>query len=91
VTTAERVIGAVIGAAVALIFLLPESWADLVRRGTVSIVCGVIFAVPLREWLEWTKTAENMLASACAAAFLSWFVMTAIVKGLQKADIIKRK
>lgn len=87
----ERLAGVAAGAVTALVFLLPSSWGDFIRRGAISFVTGFVFTTPLREYMEWPQTTEYVMASAFAAAFLAWFVMTAVVKSLEKANIIGGK
>ena len=80
----DRVLGAAAGAFLALVFLLPKTWGDLIRRGIFSVVFGIIFAVPMRNWLGWDTDMDNTLAAACAAAFVSWLVAAGVVKALEK-------
>lgn len=87
----ERLMGVAAGAVTALVFLVPQSWGDFARRGSVSLISGMVFTTPLREYMNWPMTYEYVLASGFSAAFVSWFVMTAIVKGLQKMEITGKK
>lgn len=75
-----RILGSIAGSVLALSLMPPRSIAGFVRRAVTSLIFGFIFAAPLREWLEWLPTSENTLASACAASFVSWWVMGSIIR-----------
>ena len=85
----EKLIGALSGAFLALVFMLPRSWGDFLRRSSASIVSGIVFASTFREWMEWADTMDNLVAAACASGFLSWIVMSSAVETWKK--VAKRK
>lgn len=82
VTAAIKVGGAVIGAALALIYAQPKTLAEFVTRSAFSVVAGFLFSDPLRDWLKWPITINYELASAALAAMLSWFVMGAVTRAI---------
>lgn len=87
----ERLIGVLSGTSLAMVFLLPQTWADFFRRAFASVVVGVIFTTPVREWLEWPATSEYVIASACTAAFAAWGGMGLVMKSLEKLGLISFK
>jgi hypothetical protein len=79
-TLALKFSGAFAGAVLALVFLPPKSRGEFVRRAVLSLIAGLIFADPLRDWLKWPETWQMDLAAATAVAMLSWFVIGAAVR-----------
>lgn len=76
--------GAIIGAALALLYLQPKTFREFLTRLAFSVVCGFAFSDQLQSYLGWAPTETNNWSSAIAAAGLSWFVWGAIVSGADK-------
>ncbi len=72
-------IGSLTGAIMALVFITPKTRAEAIRRLVTSIACGVIFEHIIRSYFAWPDDSENVIAAASAAAFISWWLMGAIV------------
>lgn len=73
---AYRFTGAVAGAFLALVFILPRSWRDFWRRGTGSLVAGLVFAYPVRLWMDLPMEGECIMAAAAIAGFCGWGAMS---------------
>lgn len=71
---------ALAGAILALVFQPPKNRPEFVTRAIFSVVAGIVFSVPVRDWLKWAPTIEHDIAAAVLTAMLSWFLMTAIVR-----------
>lgn len=77
---ALKFIGSASGSVLALVFLPPKSLAEFVSRTVFSLISGVVFADPAREYIGWADTWQMQIAAATAVALLSWFVMGAVVR-----------
>lgn len=73
-----KVFGAVLGAALALVFVPPKTRAGFVRRLTAALICGTVFASYTRVWVGFDNSEEGLLSAACLTAFASWWLMGAI-------------
>lgn len=74
----ERLGGAASGLIVSLVFVIPKTRTEFAQRGVIALICGVVFPMPLLEWLEFSLTSENIIAASCAAAAVSWSVISAL-------------
>lgn len=79
----ERALGVISGSVLALVFIIPKTKMEAVQRALVSLVAGAIFTTPLREYLDWLETTENIIAAGCLASFSSWWAMSAIHSGIR--------
>ncbi len=77
---AIELLGAIAGAAVALLFLPPKSRTEFIRRFSVSIICGMIFADPVRARLGQEPVWQNYLATSAGVALLSWVIIGAAIR-----------
>jgi hypothetical protein len=50
------------------------------RRGAFSVISGMVFAIPARDYLGLAADAEGVVAGACIAAAVGWGVMDAIMR-----------
>ncbi len=73
-------IGAMAGAVLALLFAPPRNMRGFRRRGSFSLIAGMVFATPARELLGFAPDAEGMVAGACFAAATAWGVMEAVMR-----------
>lgn len=78
--------GAIAGAILALVFIPPKTRAEFWRRGSGSLIMGVVFAPSALEWLKLTANVEGMIAAACAAAFSAWWIMGLVIRVLRAYD-----
>lgn len=78
-----KFIGAAAGAALALVFVPPKTYRGFVRRLTASLIGGVMFAAYVREWGNFGDNWEGRIAAACAAGFMSWWAMGAVIRVLK--------
>lgn len=69
-----------LGAVMALVFQPPKNNADFWTRLGFSILAGILFSDPVRDWLKWPVTTENNMAAAGLTALLSWWLMGAVVR-----------
>lgn len=81
---ASRILGAILGAFLALVFLIPKSRRELIARGTFSVIVGFLAGPPIRVYyLHWDSDPQYRMAAASGVAMLSWFVMEAAVRILR--------
>lgn len=76
-------LGTVAGTIIALVFHPPKTLAGFVRRTSVSLISGPVFAPLVHHQLGMENTDENWLAAAALAAFVSWWaagILTAVFK-----------
>ena len=85
--TVLRLAGAVSGAAVSLVYLLPGSRREAATRFVTGLACGLIFGPSAGLWmarqagLADALTAHEILLTGSAAASLSaWWVLGALVR-----------
>lgn len=85
--TVLRLAGAVAGAAVSLVYLLPKSRREAASRFLTGLACGMIFGPSAGLWiarqggLSDLLSAHEMLLTGSAAASLSaWWVLGALVR-----------
>jgi hypothetical protein len=80
-----RVCGAVAGAAISLVYLLPRSKREAASRFFTGLAFGLIFATPTGQWLarqldlmEGLSSPEIMLSGATMASLMAWWVLGAL-------------
>jgi hypothetical protein len=73
-------IGSLAGAALSLLFMPPRNWQEFRRRGAFSIVSGMVFAVPVRDYTALSNDAEGLVAGAALAAAVGWIAMETLVR-----------
>ncbi len=73
-------VGSFFGTLLALVYQQPKTKAEFVTRSVFSIISGVLFAPPMREFLKWGETVEMWVAAAALVAAVSWWAMAMIVK-----------
>lgn len=81
-----RIGGAVLGVSLAFLVAWPAGWRDFLSRLLISLICGMIFAPPLRQYLEWEEFPRLVVAAAATCSFLSWWVLFAIVRVLKSTN-----
>lgn len=86
VATILKVCGSLAGAVLSLIFLPPKTLAEFVTRCGFSVIAGILFSEPVREYLRWAPTLQMELASSALTAMLSWFVMGAVTRLITAID-----
>ena len=77
-----RAAGAVIGASVSLIYLLPKNRREAASRFLTGLACGMVFGGPTGVWLanrlaiaSTLDSPEIMLAGSAAASLLAWWAL----------------
>ena len=85
--TSARLIGAVAGSAISLVYLLPKHRREAAVRFLTGVACGLIFGGPTGVWgarqlgLEGRLSpAEIMLAGATLASFTAWWGLGVLVR-----------
>lgn len=75
-----KIVGAVAGAAMSLIYLLPKSRREAAGRFFTGLACGLIFGGPTGVWgaerLELSSmlsAVDVMLAGSAAASLCAWW------------------
>jgi hypothetical protein len=82
-----RLIGAVAGSAISLVYLLPSHRREAAVRFLTGLACGLIFGGPAGLWgatrlgIEAElSSAEIMLAGATLASFTAWWGLGVLVR-----------
>ncbi len=77
---AARMIGAVAGAAISLVYMLPRSEREAISRFLTGLISGLIFGGPMGVWLGarlgingYLSPTETMLSGAAAVSLCSWW------------------
>lgn len=79
-----KIIGVLGGAFLALVFVPPRTIAGFLRRLFSAIVFGWLFGGPVRDYLGWAGSDENIAAAFAMAAFFSWWGMGVSTKIAEK-------
>ena len=84
---AARFTGAVAGAAVSLIYLLPRSHREAASRFLTGLACGMIFGGPVGVWIVKRldiagslSGQDVMLAGSAAASLCAWWGLGIMVR-----------
>lgn len=82
-----RLIGAVAGSAISLIYLLPKGRREAAVRLATGVACGLIFGGPAGVWCatrlgltQHLQASEVMLAGATLASFTAWWGLGLLVR-----------
>ena len=81
---ALRVLGAIAGTVLALVFLPPKTRTEFIRRASLSMICGIIFGDAVRDYLKWADLAQMDIASSAGTSMLSWPVVGAVIRVIGK-------
>ncbi|MDQ0454290.1 DUF6107 family protein [Rhizobium paknamense] len=80
-----RMTGAVAGAAISLVYLLPRSRQEAASRFLTGVAFGMIFGGPTGQWLgqrlgllENLSGPEIMLGGATTASLMAWWALGAL-------------
>lgn len=84
-----KLLGAFAGSALALVFVPPRTKRGFYRRVTASLIGGVIFGSIVRNWANFDKDWEGLIAGSCLAAFVAWWTMGLILRVLKAYNIEK--
>lgn len=85
-----KVVGVGSGTFLSLVFIPPKTMREFAVRVAIALVVGLIFAVPLREYLGWSNDLDHVIAASALAAFVSWWAAGLIVRVLNaKSDFSK--
>jgi hypothetical protein len=85
-----RAIGALAGAALALLVKPSQTRTEFFMRLSGSIIAGIVFAPTLREWLKWDRTEDHIIASAALVSFGAWWALAGIIRAIEKVDWTKK-
>lgn len=94
VTTAiiAKIVGAISGSVLALIYMPPKTARDAAIRIIFSFGCGFLFWMYAAEKVGFNQyTFEGISASVAITALLSWPVAGAVFKILQSGNIPFKK
>ena len=85
-----RVLGAVAGAVLPLLYIRPLNIRDAIARFTFAAIVGYSFYFVAIDFFSWPETPRRVMAGAIMAGAISWFLAGAIivrgVKMMQKSD-----
>jgi predicted MFS family arabinose efflux permease len=84
---AANALGAVAGAAVSLVYMLPRSRQEAVSRFLTGTTCGLIFGAPAGVWIVGrlgiageVSGNEMLLTGSAAASLCAWWVLGAAAR-----------
>ncbi|MDO3441304.1 DUF6107 family protein [Agrobacterium sp. V1] len=84
---AARITGAVAGAGVSLVYLLPKSKREAASRFITGVSCGMIFGGPIGLWIVQQldiagalSGREIMVAGSAAASMMAWWGLGVMVR-----------
>ncbi|UHS56007.1 DUF6107 family protein [Agrobacterium vaccinii] len=84
---AARFTGAVAGAGVSLIYMLPQTHREAASRFLTGLACGVIFGGPVGLWIAQRlgvsaelSSQEIMLTGSAAASLCAWWGLGVLVR-----------
>ncbi|OAE38320.1 DUF6107 family protein [Agrobacterium tumefaciens] len=84
---AARITGAVAGAGVSLVYLLPKSRREAASRFITGVSCGMIFGGPIGLWIVQQldiagalSGREIMVAGSAAASMGAWWGLGVLVR-----------
>ena len=78
---AVKGLGAVAGAAVSLISMLPKGRQEAASRFVTGFLCGIVFGEPTGLGISGTLShAELLLGGSAAASLAAWWVLGAAVR-----------
>jgi hypothetical protein len=77
-----RAIGALVGAAISLVYMLPKSEREAISRFLTGVISGLIFGGPAGVWLAarlgiegYLSSSETLLSGAAAVSLCSWWAL----------------
>ena len=73
-------LGGLIGGLTLMAFMRPKNILDATLRGGISTGTGIIFSMPILEWLEMNQTLDMILMFAFVIGFLAWGVLSLIAQ-----------
>lgn len=65
-------------------------WDAAVRSG-LSVLCAVVFAPLLLEWINWNSSSDNIMGASVVIGFCCWSVLSLIAHtliGIQDEKVI---
>lgn len=84
---AARIAGAVTGASISLVYLLPKSRREAASRFVTGVSCGMIFGGPVGLWIVQQldiagalSGREIMVAGSAAASMAAWWGLGVMVR-----------
>lgn len=83
-TVIAKLAGTVAGAFLALVLIPPRTKQGFFRRLTAALVSGPIFGPLVLRYMQWEGIEENIVASSCLAAMVSWWSLGVIINGVMK-------
>lgn len=81
-----RIVGAIVGAFLSLVYIPPSTVRSLVRRASFSAISGFVLGFVVLETMRWPETTRHWLAASVVTAAASWVVAGVAVRMLKKAD-----
>jgi hypothetical protein len=77
---AAKILGAINGSLLALIFMIPNSRKDALRRFVFAMLSGLTLPALAAQWLSLGSEWDEILAASAIASFGSWWVAGAFVR-----------
>jgi len=84
---AARAAGAVAGALVSLVYMMPKGTREAAARAIAGVVSGLVFGGPagaaLAHWMgvaEMLSPSEMLLTGSAAASMTAWWVLGALAR-----------
>jgi hypothetical protein len=94
---AAKGVGAIAGAMISLVYLLPRGRREAAGRFFIGFACGLTFGgaagVSLSDWLAISHrmtAAETMLMGAAAASLCAWWALGALARIAERLGDVRR-
>lgn len=73
-------LGGLIGGLALMAFMKPKSILDAALRGGISTGTGIIFSIPIIDWLSMTPSMDVVLMFGFIIGFLAWGILSLIAQ-----------
>ncbi|MDF1607283.1 DUF6107 family protein [Hoeflea sp. YIM 152468] len=84
---AARIAGALAGALVSLVYMMPKGVREAAARAIAGVVCGLVFGGPvgvaLGQWMGvrgMLSPSESLLTGSAAASMSAWWALGALAR-----------
>ena len=75
-----KLIGSSVGSILAVIFMVPKTRTEAIRRLIFSVACGMLFSPIIRLWVDMDYSWETVTSLSGVTALVSWWLMGILTK-----------
>lgn len=69
-------LGGIIGGVSFMAFYRPCNVWDAAIRSGISVITAIVFAPVALDWLNWSHSSDNLMASSVAVGFCAWSILS---------------